>query len=88
MKPVPLEAILGGDPMLNASITRRILEGEHCACRDMVVLNTAPALVAGGVATSLQEGILMAAESIDSGAALSKLNELIAYTRGLRITSY
>jgi anthranilate phosphoribosyltransferase len=88
LKPVPLEAILGGDPMLNASITRRILEGEHCACRDMVVLNTAPALVAGGVATSLQEGILMAAESIDSGAALSKLNELIAYTRGLRITSY
>jgi len=85
ISPVALEAILGGDAEVNAAITRRVLEGVAGPCRDMVVLNAAPALVAGGAAATLQEGVERAAEIIDSGAALAKLNDLIAFTRGLQI---
>ncbi len=78
-----LGSLEGGDAQLNAGITRRVLEGESGPCRDVVLINAAPALVAGGVARDLHEGVLRAAESIDSGAALEKLNDLIAFTRGI-----
>ena len=47
--------------------------------RDVVLLNAAPAIVAGGAAKTWKEGIELAAESIDSGAALIKLEELRAF---------
>ncbi len=78
-----LETLQGGNAETNAAISRRILEGEPGSRRDIVVMNVAPALVAGGIAANLREGVQRAEESIDSGAALAKLNELIAYTCGI-----
>ena len=78
-----IENLLGGDAEINAAIAHSVLEGEPGCRRDIVLINAAPALVAGGIATDLRDGIERATESIDSGAALAKLNDLIAYTRGI-----
>lgn len=75
------EQLAGGDPEVNANITRRILEGEKGARRDIVVLNASAALVAAGVAADFKEGIRAAKASIDKGAAAAKLEELISLTR-------
>lgn len=72
--------IKGGDATANAAILRAVLGGETGPRRDIVVLNAAPALVAGGKAATLEEGVALAAASIDSGAALNKLEELIRKT--------
>jgi len=74
--PAKIEAIHGGDAAENAKIIETIFRGERGARRDVVLLNSAPALVSGGAAKTWKEGILLAAESIDSGAALKKLEEL------------
>lgn len=74
--PANIEAILGGNAAENAKIIESIFRGERGARRDVVLLNAAPALVAGGAAKSWKEGVRLAAESIDSGAALKKLEEL------------
>lgn len=77
-KPANREDLLGGDPARNAEITRGILSGDvGGAKRDVVLLNAAAGLVAGGKADTLQHGVQMAAQSIDSGAALAKLNALV-----------
>jgi anthranilate phosphoribosyltransferase len=82
--PAQPDDLRGGDPAENASITRAVLVGEERGPRrDVVLLNAAAALVAGGVATDFEEGIHRASESIDSGAALSTLESLIAYSRGV-----
>jgi anthranilate phosphoribosyltransferase len=78
----PLTALAGGDPASNAQIIRRVLEGEPGPRRDFVRINAAAALVAAGRAADLKQGARVAAESIDSGAALSKLNALIAFSQG------
>jgi anthranilate phosphoribosyltransferase len=72
--------ILGGDAQVNAEITRNVLEGMEGPCRNVVLLNAAPALVAGGLVDTLKEGVERARYSIDSGAALEKLNALVAFT--------
>src|SRR5215472_3795532 len=77
---VRLKDLAGGHPPENAQITRDILQGRKGPKRDVVCLNAAPALVAGGKAKSLQEGFRLAAQSIDSGAAADKLERLVAYT--------
>jgi anthranilate phosphoribosyltransferase len=74
--PANIETILGGDAAENAKIIESIFRGERGARRDVVLLNAAPALVAGGAAKTWKEGIRLAAESIDSGASLKKLEEL------------
>ena len=71
-----MDAILGGNARENAKIIESIFRGERGPKRDVVLLNTAPALVAAGAASTWKEGIRLAAESIDSGAALRKLEEL------------
>jgi len=71
-----IDAILGGDARENAKIVEGILRGERGPRRDVVLLNTAPALVAAGAVSTWKEGIRLAAESIDSGSALRKLEEL------------
>jgi anthranilate phosphoribosyltransferase len=74
--------LCGGDAQQNAAITRDILAGEYnSARRDVVILNAAAALVAGGKARSLPEGIRLAQDSLDSGAALRVLNHLIEFTQ-------
>ncbi len=66
----------GGDREENAEIIRRILGGEPGPKRDMVVVNAGAALVAGARARDFKEGAHLAAQSIDSGAALVKLRAL------------
>ena len=78
-----LEALRGGDAAENAAIARRILEGATGAPRDVVLANAATALVTVGVASNFREGAGQAARSIDSGAALAKLELVAATTRAL-----
>lgn len=78
----PREFIRGGTPAENATITEAILSGEVGPRRDVVLLNAAAALLAAERVKSLQEGVLLAAVSIDSGAALRTLRRLREYSRG------
>ena len=75
------DQMTGGDPAENAAIARMILTGEKGPKRDVVLLNTAAALVACQKAADLTTGIALAEQAIDSGAALGKLEALVAYTR-------
>lgn len=71
--------LLGGTPAENAAITRSILEGrERGAKRDAAVLNAAAALFVAGKAENLAGAVKLAEETIDSGRALSKLEQFIA----------
>lgn len=72
--------LAGGAPDENADITRRILRGEKGPKRDVVLINAAAALIAADRAESLEEGIAVSADSIDNGAAWSKLEALVAFT--------
>jgi len=71
-----IETILGGDALENARIIESVFGGEPGPRRDVVLLNSAPAIVAGGAAKTWKEGLQLAAEAIDSGTALKKLKEL------------
>lgn len=73
----PGDALLGGDASLNAQITTDVLKGKNGACRNIVLLNAALAIMAGDKVRTLTEGIQMAQECIDSGAAIKKLQDLI-----------
>ena len=74
----PLDAIKGGDPAQNAQIVMRVLCGEERgAYRDVAALNASAAIVAGGLAGTLEEGLSLAYGSIDSGRALAKLRALV-----------
>ena len=66
----------GGTPEENAEITLSVLRGEKGPKRDIVLLNAAAAIVAGGKAEDITAGLAAAAESIDSGRALEKLKGL------------
>ena len=70
------ESLLGGTPEENAEITMDILKGKQGPKRDIVILNAAAAIVAGGKADSIENGLELAANSIDSGNALEKLEGL------------
>ncbi|MFD3447374.1 anthranilate phosphoribosyltransferase [Microbacteriaceae bacterium 4G12] len=69
--------IRGGNAKENARITTRVLQGERGPHRDTVLFNAALALFANGKAGTIEQGVHMAKESIDSGSALEKLNLLI-----------
>lgn len=74
--------LLGGDPPENAAILRGVLSGEiKGAKRDVALLNAAAALIAAGVEADFPTAIVLAAETIDNGAALAKLDALIEYTQ-------
>lgn len=78
----PEGAYNGGTPEENAKITRDVLSGEEDGPRrDIVLLNAAAALAAGGKAPSLQVGLEIAADSIDSGAAIGTLEALVDYSQ-------
>jgi anthranilate phosphoribosyltransferase len=76
----PFEAILGGSPEDNGRAFAALLAGEASAYRDAVLLNAAAALVVADKVNFLPEGVEMARESIDSGAAKKKIEELAALT--------
>ncbi len=71
----------GGDVTLNAAITTAILKGEKGPRQDIVMINSAAALVAADAAETLAEGITKASESIDSGSAMAKLEQLVQFTQ-------
>lgn len=69
----------GGSAADNAEIIRHILKGERGPKRDIVVLNAGAAIAAGGKAEDIAAGVALAQRSIDSGAALDKLNRLVEF---------
>lgn len=82
MKRCDLSCLVGGDPQENARITRDILEGrERGPKRDVVLLNAGMSLYLGIDGITLEEGVKMAGELIDSGKAAAKLEEFIKATK-------
>jgi anthranilate phosphoribosyltransferase len=73
----PDDELIGGDPSINAQITKDVLSGKNGARRKIVLLNAALAIMAGEKASNIKEGIAIAEECIDSGAAIKKLQALI-----------
>jgi len=71
------DGIAGGDAEQNAALLRSVLEGNPGPHRDIVVLNAAPAIIAGEGATDWKSAKEAAETSVDSGAALAKLNSLV-----------
>ena len=75
------DSIKGGCAADNAVILRGVLGGESGPRRDIVLLNAAAALLAGEMVCSLSEGVTLAGRTLDSGKALEKLEQLIAFSR-------
>tara|TARA_B100000959_G_scaffold61940_1_gene65224 strand:+ start:1827 stop:2822 length:996 start_codon:yes stop_codon:yes gene_type:complete len=73
---VTLFDLQGGKPEENAEIIKAIIKGETGPKRDIVLLNAAAGIVVGGKAQTLEEGLKLASESVNSGAALHVLNQL------------
>ncbi|UCH35454.1 MAG: anthranilate phosphoribosyltransferase [Armatimonadota bacterium] len=80
------ESISGGDAAENARTLVGILEGNAGPKRDIVLLNAAAAIAAGGAAADLAEGLSVATEAIDSGAALARLREMQAFCAARKTT--
>jgi anthranilate phosphoribosyltransferase len=80
LKTCRLEDLHGGSAEESALIVRGILEGQTGPARDVVLLNSGAALYVGGKAETLAHGMRLAAESIDSGAAKRKLQQLAEMT--------
>jgi anthranilate phosphoribosyltransferase len=76
--PATMTDLRGGDAAFNARVIRAVLKGEQGARRDIGVLNAAAALMVAGRVDDLADGMLMAAESLDSGRALGVLDALVA----------
>jgi anthranilate phosphoribosyltransferase len=77
-----LKEIQGGDAEVNAAALRRLLDGEKGPYRNIVLINAAAALIVAGKAKNLTGGVSLAAQSIDTGAALDKLEALVRLTNG------
>jgi anthranilate phosphoribosyltransferase len=76
------EAIAGKDLVENVQMLIRVLRGERGPRRDIVLLNAAAAIVVGGKAHDLREGLTMAADAIDSGRAYEKVFQLVKASGG------
>jgi anthranilate phosphoribosyltransferase len=72
------EALKGGDADANAVSLQSVLDGKPSAFRDVALLNAAAALIVAGRARTLKEGVALGAQSLDSGAAATRLKHLIA----------
>ena len=76
--------LVGGEPEENAAILRGVLDGSvDGPKRDVILLNGGAALLAAGRVSDLKVGIAQAADLLDSGAAVARLDEFIAYTQRL-----
>ena len=78
LAPADASAVRGGAPVENAAALRRVLSGERGALRDFTLLNAAAGLVAGDRAASVSEGIALAAQAIDGGAAREALERFVS----------
>src|SRR5438445_5635433 len=82
IKPATIDQLKGGEPAHNAALMRDLLGGSHGPLRDIVLLNSAAALLVAGRTGNLRVGAELAAQSINSGAARQVLEKLIAATNG------
>jgi anthranilate phosphoribosyltransferase len=71
----------GGSPDENAAAIKAVFSGQNGGRRSAILLNAAGAIAAGGHAEDLREGLELAREAVDSGAAADRLERLIAFTR-------
>ena len=76
------EEFRGGDPACNADVLTRVLSGEPGGCRHVACINAAAAIVAGGKARDLKEGLALAFASIDGGKAMAALKGLVERSKG------
>ncbi len=82
--PASIRDLKGDDAATNAAILRGVLDGsERGAKRDVVVLNAGAAMVAAGKARTIRDGIRIAKDSLNSGNAAAKLDQLIAFSQSL-----
>jgi anthranilate phosphoribosyltransferase len=84
LAPAPLDALQGGTPQENAAMIRRLFEGETGPRRNVVVMNSAAALVVTGLADNFREAAAVASQALSSGAALEKLERLKTFTNSGR----
>lgn len=80
--PARLSDLVGGDAAFNAAAIRDVVAGKPGPFRDIVIFNTAAALIVGGKATTLPEGAELAAAAISSGGAQAALDKLVATSHG------
>ena len=80
LEPCAPEALQGGSAKENAATMKEIFSGGKGPLRNVVLLNAAATLVVAGSAADLEEGLPLAARSIDSGAAMEKLEGLVRIT--------
>jgi anthranilate phosphoribosyltransferase len=73
----PIQAITGGDKAANAATMRALLSGEGGPVRDYVLLNSASVLLVGDLVTNIRDGVQLAAQTIDSGAAKDRMESMI-----------
>ena len=74
----PAAAVTGGDSIRNVEITRSVLAGRQGAYRDIVLLNAGAGIYAAGQADTIAEGIAIAVDALDSGAAASAVERMVA----------
>ncbi|GAB4214319.1 MAG: anthranilate phosphoribosyltransferase [Roseiflexaceae bacterium] len=83
LEPAPREAVLGGSVAENVALVRAILSGEeHGPKRDIVLLNSAAALVAADRAADLREGLEQARSTLRNGHAAQRVEQLVAASQG------
>jgi anthranilate phosphoribosyltransferase len=82
LQPAAAADLAGGDAATNAAAARAVLAGEAGPARDIVLLNAAAALTVAGLAVDLAEGLVRAAESVDSGAAAGVLTRWVETSSG------
>ena len=83
VEPVPFELLRSGTPERSAEIARGVLRGEKGAERSLTLLNAGAAIYVGGKAGSIEDGVLKAAQAIDSGAAGDVLSSYVKRSREL-----
>jgi len=79
----PQDAVAAGTPEKNAGIARRVLAGDQGAERDLTVLNAGAAIYVGGLTDSIEGGVRLAEQAIDSGAANHLMERFVAKTKEL-----
>jgi anthranilate phosphoribosyltransferase len=80
-----IKSCSGGDAQDNMRMLHKLFDAEHCPARDFVLINSAAALVVAKLASSAQEGVDLAREAMDSGAAKAKLAQWVACAQGVRV---
>jgi anthranilate phosphoribosyltransferase len=75
------DELRGGMPAENAAAVREVFAGADGGRRSAILLNAAGAIAAAGHAEDLREGLAVARETIDSGAAADRLEQLAAFSR-------